>query len=86
MGVRKGMPDVMVFECRMVKQQAPLPILEHCGLAIELKVKPNKPTPEQLEILEHLSVRGWLTAVCYSFDEAKTFIDNYLSHFNFRHK
>lgn len=71
MGVRAGMPDLLIFEQR------------HYGgfaraLAIELKIKPNKVTPEQTECLAQLKSRSWQTEVCYSFDEAKKIIDEYL--------
>jgi len=38
-------------------------------LAIELKVKPNKPTPAQLEWIAYLNENGWTAVVCYTFDE-----------------
>jgi len=74
MGVRKGMPDLLIFENKGI------PALDYFknGLAIELKIKPNKPTTEQLDILEKLQYRGWRTAICFSFDEAKEVIDNFL--------
>lgn len=40
-------------------------------LVIELKVKPNKPTPAQLEWLQYFATIGWRAEVCYSFEEAK---------------
>ena len=39
-------------------------------LAIELKIKPNKPTPAQLEWIDYLNKNGWRADVCYSFDES----------------
>ncbi len=39
------------------------------NLAIELKIKPNKPTPAQLEWLDYFKSIGWRSEVCYSFDE-----------------
>ena len=38
----------------------------YIGLYIEMKVKPNKPT-------------GHFTAICYSWEEAKELIEEYLS-------
>jgi len=67
-GVVAGMPDVLIFE---KKHQC-------CGMAIELKIKPDTPTKSQQQILIKLFVRGWLTAVCYGFDAAKHEIDTYL--------
>lgn len=37
---------------------------------IECKVKPNKPTPKQLEFISEAQEAGCLAAVCYSPDEA----------------
>lgn len=68
MGVKAGVPDILIFEFIG---------LIH-GLAIELKIKPNKPTKNQLQVLEDLKYRDWKTAVCYNFDEAKKIIDEYL--------
>ena len=68
-GVRAGMPDIMIFESKGDWA---------VGLAIELKIKPNKPTAEQIKVLDKLAVEGWQVYVCYSFDEAKHEIDNYL--------
>jgi len=46
---------------------------------IELKIKPNRPTKNQLEVLTMLSNNNWNTAVCYDFEEVKTLIDNHLN-------
>jgi len=68
LGVRAGMPDILIFQ----------PNKTYSGLAIELKIKPNRPTKNQLEVLTMLSNNNWNTAVCYSFDEAKNLIDKHL--------
>lgn len=67
-GVTKGVPDIFVM----------MPARGFHGLAIELKVKPNKPTPEQLKFLETLNSNGYLAVVRYSADEAIKTIENYL--------
>lgn len=68
-GVRRGVPDFMLaisldlwpFEgVRRVYR----------GLALELKVKPNKPTSEQLVWLEMLASQQWYVKVCYGWQEA----------------
>lgn len=74
MGVKKGMPDVMVY-----KHSGDHTGVNFSGLAIELKIKPNRPTKEQEAVLAQLFSNGWFTSVCYSFDEAKEIIDTYLS-------
>jgi hypothetical protein len=69
MGVLPGMPDIMIFEKNKV----------YSGCAIELKVKPNRPTNDQQRRLSGLSIRGWFTIVAYDFDEAKKQIDYYFT-------
>lgn len=76
MGVKAGMPDIMIYHQREMIRSGLRGVWS--GVAIELKIKPNKPTENQLKTLKDLSVEGWETAVCYSFDEAKKTIDNYL--------
>ena len=67
-GVKSGVPDCLIFDC--------------CngfnGLAIELKIKPNKPTVNQLGWLLSLEDIGWKTWTCYTFEDAKETIDEYL--------
>ena len=66
-GMRSGMPDVIIFSNT----------LEYNGLAIELKIKPNKTTENQEACLKAMSLAGWCVRVCWSFEEAKSIIDNY---------
>jgi hypothetical protein len=68
-GVVAGVPDLLFFE----------PNGPCLGLAIEMKRKPNKVSPEQREWLTGLDARGWSTAVCYSAEEAWTTLLDYLS-------
>lgn len=67
-GVKSGVPDVLIFD----------PKNNYSGLAIELKIKPNKPTQNQLEWLKRLENVNWKTAIAYDFNEAKEIIDEYL--------
>ena len=82
-GVKSGVPDCMIFT----------PKGRFKGLALELKTtkdnglkkngEPKKPTKgvlseNQREWLINLTTVGWETKVAYSFNEAKTIIDNYL--------
>lgn len=68
MGVRRGVPDILILR----------PSCGFHGLGIELKVKPNKPTPEQLEFLALLNANGYLGVVRYGADEAIKTIQEYL--------
>jgi len=67
-GVKSGVPDCVIFE----------PKGTYNGLALELKIKPNKTTYNQKEWLKKLSDNKWMAEVAYNFDEAKIVIDNYL--------
>ena len=67
-GVKSGVPDCLIFE----------PNKEFNGLAIELKVKPNKTTENQNKWLNKLYDNHWECRVAYTFDEAKEIIDEYL--------
>lgn len=71
MGVLNGMPDIMVFEQKHTSSF-------YRSLAIELKIKPNRLTPAQQDCLKQLEQRSWKIAVCWSFEEAKQVIDDYL--------
>lgn len=70
-GVKKGVPDILCFERSHC--------LAYSGLAIELKIKPNKPTPEQLEWLRGLKMRGWKVAVVYDADELLLVLNQYFN-------
>ena len=67
-GYKKGFPDLFIYEPRG----------HYSGLAIELKVKYNKPTKEQLEWIKKLNERGYMAKVCTGIDEAINLIKNYL--------
>lgn len=82
MGVRKGMPDILVFK-KISTSKPPFSEVRwmnpmNCGLAIELKIKPNKPSIHQMEVLNQLSEEGWISEVCYDFDAFKEIVDKYL--------
>lgn len=63
MGVRAGFPDLLI-------------LLRYNVLCIEMKVKPNKPTPDQLLWLTALNKHLYIKAyVCYGYDGAKECID-----------
>ena len=49
------------------------------GLVIEMKVKPNKPTTEQLEYGAAMEAEGHQFHVCYDWQDAQRLITAYLS-------
>lgn len=79
MGTVPGYPDIMVFHPRRVFRMANSEIDTqlYAGLAMELKVWPNKPTPEQLHIHALLKEAGWRVHVCYGIDEVCSAVNEY---------
>ena len=73
MGLRAGMPDLMIFRPKFKANGN----MMYCGIAIELKVGRNKPTDLQKECLQALEEAGWLTGVCYSLDEVQELTKSY---------
>ena len=67
-GLRAGVPDVCL----------PTAHGGYIGLYIEMKVKPNKPTEKQKAWLRALREAGHCTAVCYSWEDAKKLIEDYM--------
>ena len=67
-GVRKGVPDLML----------PVANPPYHGLFIEMKVKPNKPSAEQLIWIKQLTEQGYKAVVCYSWQDALATIKSYL--------
>ena len=67
-GLKPGVPDVCL----------PTAHGGYIGLYIEMKVKPNKPTENQKQWLRALREAGHFTAVCYTWEEAKNLIEEYL--------
>lgn len=66
-GLRPGTPDLFLA----------VPHNGKGGLWIEMKRKPNKPSDEQIKMLDFLDC-GYATTVCYSADEAIKAIKRYL--------
>jgi hypothetical protein len=67
-GVKSGVPDCLIFE----------PNAKYNGLAIELKIKPNKTSANQKEWIKNLTKKGWFCCVVYDIDEAINTIEDYL--------
>lgn len=67
MGVLSGVPDILILNNNF----------PYSGLAIELKIKPNKPSKNQLEVIEKFKEVGFKVEVCYDFETTKKIIDKY---------
>lgn len=63
MGVKKGWPDVEIREAWLTRDSGGF------GVAFDLKIKPNGPTPEQNAVLADLMAHGYYTAICYNLDD-----------------
>ena len=60
-GMKAGVPDCLIFnQCFSGAER---------GLALELKVGKNKPTPAQLQWADKLRACSWRVEVCRSMDE-----------------
>lgn len=66
-GVVAGYPDIMVFHQSDI----------HSGLALELKVWPNKPQDTQEAVHEVLHDAGWMVRVCYSMGDVEDAVAEY---------
>lgn len=65
-GMRKGVPDIIIPVAKAGKH----------GLAIEMKIPPNRSTKEQKEWQQKFRMRGWEVVECHSAKHAlKVFID-----------
>ncbi len=56
----------------------PCPRGEYHGLFIEMKIKPNRPTADQVRFIDAMNAAGYAAWVCFSSDEAIDVIENYL--------
>lgn len=67
-GVKKGVPDVLIFGAPPNYPEAP-------GVAIELKRREGGQTSkEQKDWLEHLENQGWCCSVCKGWEEARIYL------------
>ena len=79
-GVVPGYPDIMVF---LPQTLPPINrrrevVVPRCGLAIELKVWPKKPSKQQEHIHELLRWSGWHVVTCWSIDAVISEVKAYL--------
>jgi hypothetical protein len=77
-GVKAGVPDLMLaYPVRQHWDQLNSDGSYH-GLFLEMKVKPNKVSPEQIAWIENLIINGYYCKVCYSWIEARDTLIAYL--------
>ena len=63
-GTPKGFPDLLgVLPAEHSRFGCAVPVF------IEAKVKPNKPTAEQVKFIENMKAQGAVAGVCYSVDD-----------------
>lgn len=74
-GVRAGVPDIII----------PIASSGYHGLWIELKVKPNRLTPDQSRFIDLLILLGHCARVCWSATEAIELIKEYIKGANSGH-
>jgi hypothetical protein len=67
-GYVKGFPDMFVYE----------PKKEYRGLALELKVKGNYPSPHQKKWIADLNARGYKAVVCTGMEECVYELNKYM--------
>jgi len=77
-GVMPGVADILIFSWAMTywPQQK---WMNNYGLALELKIKPNKQSDAQKTFENAIKCVGWQYEVAYDFDEAKKIISDYLA-------
>ncbi len=72
-GLRRGVPDIMLAVMRRGNDGR-----TWGGLFVEMKRKPNKPTPEQQDWITRLRAAGYMAVVCHGAAEAQQCIMGYL--------
>lgn len=67
-GLKAGVPDIFLA----------VPKGGYHGLYVEMKVAYNKPRIEQIDWINRLTKSGYVCAVCWSYEDAKEVILEYL--------
>lgn len=71
LGIKAGVSDIIMPSPRMA--------MRYNGLALELKVKPNKCTDSQVAFLDDMEKLGWMCRVAYTFEQAQEIIEEFLN-------
>ena len=82
-GGRRGQVEAAILKAEGVKAGVSdlflaVPMGGFCGLWIEMKIKPNKPTESQIAWITRMAGVGYAAIVCWSWDEAREAIITYL--------
>ena len=74
-GVRRGVPDLILPVSMMMAQESEeLPGDYFTGFVAELKIAPNRATPEQRAWIAHFEAQGWYVRL-HSAPDARTLAD-----------
>lgn len=79
-GVVPGYPDIMVFLTEVLPpiNRRKETLIPRCGLALELKIWPRRPTPEQEHVHEILRRAGWRVETCWSLDQVTSAMSRHI--------
>ena len=82
MGVRRGVSDILILEPWICDhRETTSGVCDFCGkpatyglhigtaIALELKIWPNKLTPDQKQFLADVRARGWIGVVAHTMDK-----------------
>lgn len=78
-GLKKGMLDLCLPWPLEFDQVDEIPLYFRCGLYIEMKVKPNKLTPEQKDWIKYFLDVGFEVKVAWTADEAIRHLKKYVN-------
>ena len=77
-GVTAGVPDLFLAMPKDVWTGPNQSTLLFCGLFIELKIRPNKPTKEQQKMMQRLIGQKYKCVVVHTLDEFMIQIQTYI--------
>lgn len=77
-GALPGIPDLFLAKPKYAVDHYLEISAIRSGMFIEMKIAPNKPSPEQLEMIALFRSEGYYCCVCYSIDEFIKEVRGYL--------
>lgn len=81
-GMLKGAHDLLILDPILegtVNPQDGKPVRKYNGLSIELKSGNGKLSPEQITFKQKATECGWLCVEVWTFEDAKSIIDQYMN-------